>query len=432
MKYLLIIFFAVCTSLLAQPYWSSQTSGTTKNLWSVKAVDANIVWACGEAGIVLRTIDGGFNWSLTNPPNVNLPCYSIEAINADTAWVVCTNGLGGNSALYKTVDGGINWQIKQSSNLPSSFYNAVKFFNKTDGLLVGDPENGYFTIFTTEDGGETWIRIDATKIPEPDGSGEFGIVNNLAVSGNKAWFGTQNDYGKKGRVFSSNDKGKSWSAIAPVDYSIISTIAFSSELIGILVYDNNKVAHTRDGGLTWTPYWSIGLYGSGSSFATSSSFILVGLNSSYVSTDGGVIWTKRETNITNSYLEAVSFSNSSDGWAVGERGVILKWYGGTLPDIPVSVEDNKNNIPLEFRLEQNFPNPFNPSTTIEYSIPKQSHVSIKVYDLLGREITTILNEAKPAGNYSVNFDGSGLSSGVYFYKLTAGGFNQTKKLILAK
>ena len=316
--------------------------------------------------------------------------------------------------------------------MPSSFYNAVKFYNKNDGLLIGDPENGYFAIFTTEDGGETWIRIDATKIPEPIGSDEFGVSNNLAVSGNKAWFGTQNDYGIKGRVFSSNDKGKSWSAIAPVDYSIISTIAFSSELIGILVYDNNKVAHTRDGGLTWTPYWSLGLFGSGSSFATSSSFVLVGLNSSYVSTDGGVIWTERETNVTNSYLEAVSFVNPSEGWAVGENGVILKWDGGTLPDIPVSVEDNKNNIPLEFRLEQNYPNPFNPSTTIAYSIPKQSRVTIKVYDLLGREVVTLINEEKPAGNFSVKFDGSDLSSGVYFYKMQSDSFSESKKLLLLK
>lgn len=434
-KSYLIIFsiFFIQFTMLGQPYWSQQSSNTSKWLWSVKAVDSNIVWACGDSGIVLRTIDGGANWSLTNIPNDNLNCYSIEAINADTAWVVSTGEFGGNTALYKTIDGGVSWQIKQFSNSPSSFYNAVKFYDKNNGILSGDPEDGYFTIYTTENGGESWIRIDSTKIPARDGSEEYGIVNNLAVSGNKVWFGTQNEFGKNGRVFYSNDKGKSWAAIAPVDYSIINTIAFSSELIGIFVYDNNKVAHTRDGGLTWTPYWSIGLFGSGSSFATLSSFILVGLNSSFVSTDGGVTWTERETNISSSYLQAVSFANPSDGWAVGESGVILKWDGGSLPDDSLtSIKEFGNDIPSGFELQQNYPNPFNPVTTIKYAIPGTRFVSLKVYDLLGKEIANLVNEEKTIGSYEVNFNGNDLSSGIYYYRMNTGDFSETKKLLLLK
>jgi photosystem II stability/assembly factor-like uncharacterized protein len=430
-KILIISCFFSHFSLIAQTYWVPQTSNISKQLWSVKAVDSSVVWACGDSGIVLRTTDGGDNWSLTTAPNDNLNCYSIEAINADTAWVVSTNNLGGNTALYKTINGGISWQIKQSSNLPSSFYNAVKFYDKNNGLLQGDPENGYFTIYITDNGGETWIRIDSTKIPASDGSEEYGITNNLAVSGNKAWFGTQNNFGKNGRVFYSNDKGKSWSVIAPVDYDIISTIAFSTELIGIIVYDNNNVAYTRDGGLTWTTT-SSPLYGSGSSFATSSSFILVGLTSSYVSTDGGVTWAERETNITSSYLEAVSFANPSDGWAVGEKGVILKWNGGSLPDVPLSSIDNLSNTVPRFELEQNYPNPFNPTTTIEYSIQERSNVIVKVFDLLGREITTLVNEEKIPGNYKVEFDAINLPSGVYFYRLETEKFYEIKKLVLLR
>jgi len=92
----------------------------------------------------------------------------------------------------------------------------------------------------------------------------------------------------------------------------------------------------------------------------------------------------------------------------------------------------KNDISYSYFLEQNYPNPFNPSTSISYSIPKSSFVTLKIYDVLGREIITLVNENKPIGNYSVHFNGSELVSGVYFYRVTAGDFVQTKKLILLK
>ena len=97
------------------------------------------------------------------------------------------------------------------------------------------------------------------------------------------------------------------------------------------------------------------------------------------------------------------------------------------------------NLPLEFSLNQNYPNPFNPTTTIKYSIPnvtlsgvEGSRVQLKIYDVLGNEVATLVNENKPAGSYEVNFDAEGLTSGIYFYKLQAGSFVQTKKMILIK
>jgi hypothetical protein len=91
-----------------------------------------------------------------------------------------------------------------------------------------------------------------------------------------------------------------------------------------------------------------------------------------------------------------------------------------------------NGLPSKFVLSQNFPNPFNPSTVISYSVPKTSLVTIKVYNILGKEVTTLVNEQKSAGNYSVQFYGSKLSSGIYFYRMQAGSFVQTKKLLLLK
>ena len=90
------------------------------------------------------------------------------------------------------------------------------------------------------------------------------------------------------------------------------------------------------------------------------------------------------------------------------------------------------SLPTKFELWQNFPNPFNPTTTIQYSIPKAEHVTLKVYDELGKEVTTLVNENKEAGQYRVNFNGSNLASGIYFYRMTAGDFTEVKKLMLLK
>lgn len=417
-------------TLMAQTYWSSQTNWSPKWLRSIKAVDSNVVWACGDSGIVFRTINGGVNWELTNAPDNSLNCNSIEAVNADTAWVVSTNELGGNTILYKTTDGGISWRPMQSSNLPSSFYDAVKFYDNDNGLFYGDPENGYFAIYTTENGGETWTRTDSSKIPQPDGTNEFGITNNLAISGNNAWFGTLNSNGENARIFYSKDRGKTWSAISIQGATSINAIAFSNELNGIIVFNSDKIGYSRDGGLNWVFPSTITLWGEGLCSATSSSFIIVG-GSSYVSTDGGVTWSERGTNITTSLI-AVSFANSSDGWAVSTLGVILKWVGGPLPDLPLSVEEYKNKISSNFELKQNYPNPFNPITTISYSIPKGEDVVLKVFDNLGREIKTLVNEYKNAGEYSIEFKASNLPSGIYFYRIEAGNFVKTKKLLLIK
>jgi hypothetical protein len=99
-------------------------------------------------------------------------------------------------------------------------------------------------------------------------------------------------------------------------------------------------------------------------------------------------------------------------------------------------DDNRGNIPADYVLCQNYPNPFNPSTSIQYTIGSNQFVSLKVYDVLGNEVVTLINEEKPAGNYEVNFSATGgasqLSSGIYFYQLRAGSFLETKKMILLK
>jgi hypothetical protein len=89
-------------------------------------------------------------------------------------------------------------------------------------------------------------------------------------------------------------------------------------------------------------------------------------------------------------------------------------------------------IPGEYSLEQNYPNPFNPSTTIEYSLPQNGFVTLKVFNVLGKEVATLVNGQNEAGKHTINFDASALNSGVYFYKIKSGNFTETKKMILLK
>jgi len=119
----------------------------------------------------------------------------------------------------------------------------------------------------------------------------------------------------------------------------------------------------------------------------------------------------------------------------GPQGDVIRIYNFVrlVRDFSVNkTESNETYLPNDFKLEQNYPNPFNSSTVIKFSIPYNNFVSLKVYNSIGEEIVTLVSEEKPAGNYLVQFDGTNLSSGVYFYKLNAGNFSETKKMILLR
>ena len=144
--------------------------------------------------------------------------------------------------------------------------------------------------------------------------------------------------------------------------------------------------------------------------------------------DGGTSW-EEQTSGTANLLTNVYFTDVLNGWLVGENGIILHTTNGGVSFVE---EEQLSEVPTVFLLSQNYPNPFNPSTKIKYSVPQSSNVTIKVFDILGKEIETLVNEEKPAGTYELTWIAEGLPSGVYFYQLKAGSFIETKKMLLLK
>jgi hypothetical protein len=122
----------------------------------------------------------------------------------------------------------------------------------------------------------------------------------------------------------------------------------------------------------------------------------------------------------------VFFINDSKGWAVGGLGTIITY------DVPTPVELPNCTVPVKYMLAQNYPNPFNPTTTIEFSIPESGNVKLQVYNSIGEEVATLVNDYKEAGTYQVDFNSKNLTSGIYLYKIQAGNFSSIKKMILLK
>jgi hypothetical protein len=145
------------------------------------------------------------------------------------------------------------------------------------------------------------------------------------------------------------------------------------------------------------------------------------------STNTGISWSE-QTSATFSVLNEIYMVNNTTGYIAGQNGVILKTTNGGI----TGVHQTGSNIPDKYSLSQNYPNPFNPVTQIKFDLPKASMVNITIYNSLGKEIEQVISKELSTGSYSVDWDASLNPSGVYFYKITAGEFSQTRKMVLVK
>src|SRR4030095_7468017 len=155
------------------------------------------------------------------------------------------------------------------------------------------------------------------------------------------------------------------------------------------------------------------------------------------STDGGISWgadTRLTNNSANSLLSSVAISGSvvHTVWQDYRDGNYEIYYKRDPTGNPLGIININSEIPKEFSLSQNYPNPFNPKTIINFQLPMFNYVSLILYDVLGKEVASLVNEQLKAGTYEVNWDASNYPSGVYYYKLTAGDYTKTKKMVLIK
>jgi photosystem II stability/assembly factor-like uncharacterized protein len=248
---------------LTAPRWTTQTSGVNARLRGVSAVSERVVWASGSGATVLRTTDGGATWQKLNVTSEALDFRDINAIDAQTAYVLSI-GNGPASRIYKTTDAGATWTMQFKNDDPKAFLDAMSFWDANNGIVFGDSVLGKFYVLTTNNGGATWSRVPvATLPPALENEGAFAASGtNIAVFGKRhAWIGT--GAGAKARVLRTTDGGRSWQVadtpLAAGQSAGIFSIAFRDAKHGVVAGGDyrkeqeamDNLAVTDDGGATW-------------------------------------------------------------------------------------------------------------------------------------------------------------------------------------
>ncbi len=318
--------------------WTPQESNTGVALRGVSAVSERIVWASGAKGTFLRTSDGGATWTAAVVLGAaDADFRGVHALSDKSAYLL-SSGAGPLSRLYKTGDGGVNWDLIMVNLNPKGFWDAIAMWDPLHGILMGDPVNGRFVIWTTSDG-LTWVEQKGPPAL-PQESAFAASNSSLTVRGaREAWFGTGGLGG--GRVFRSEDGGKSWTAAKalphpPSETAGVFSVAFSDSRHGVAVGGDfmkpdegaGSIAITEDGGKTWVAP-SVQLRGYRSAVVyleDRKMWIVVGPSGSDVSMDGGRAWKP----FGQAAYNAMSFYGSV-GWAVGPGGVVASMSVGRVP-----------------------------------------------------------------------------------------------------
>jgi hypothetical protein len=405
---------------------------------------------------------------LTNDPalssttqNTNARCFASIGDTLGVVWYDTRDGASPEIYYKRSIDGGINWgsDTRLTNNIYFSSNPSVSVSGSNVHIVWQDNRDGNYEIYykRSTDGGTSWgadIRLTNDSSPSRYPCVE---VSNLFV--HVVWhdWNTLDIFYKR-----STDGGLNWEAniLLTIDTVITNwpSLYVSSSNVHVLWMDSRDdnlhsqiyYKHSTDGGINWeadtrltTNYTSATLF---STIAVSGSNVHVvwddnrdGNYEIYYkhSTDGGLSW-GADTRLTNNVSFSMHPYLSSSDLAVhvvwtDNRDVNTDIYYKRNPTGNVTgIENISSELPEEFNLDQNYPNPFNPSTSIQYAINNKQFVALKVYDLLGREVATLVDEYKSAGTYEVKFDAAQISSGIYFYKLQAGSFISTKKMILIK
>ena len=379
---------------------------------------ADTVFASDSKGGFYRSSTGGDGWTKYQT-GTTLELSSGHFINSLTGWLVGGKTSPLQRIILKTTNGGVNWVTQHTAN-SGNLYD-VHFFDQNTGIAAGN----FGAIVRTTNSGVNWQSI----------SGVTWTINGLYFSDANTGIAV----GEAGRIFRTTNQGLNWTQVnsgAFLDTQL--GVDFADASTGVSVGSQGRMYRTTNGGVNWVQLPDVTLNTLYSiSFADALTAYACGSNlgndaSVLKSTDAGLTW-QRQNSGTDNILYDINFVNAETGFAVGEGGTILKTTRG---GIPIGIQQVSGNIPTGFKLHQNYPNPFNPVTKISFEIPASSenvnNTSLVVYDITGKLVRVLTDQYLRAGNYEYTFDASSLPSGVYFYVLRSGTFNETKKMILVK
>ncbi len=399
--------------------WFKQPSGTTINLYSVKFSDSQTGWCVGDSGIILHTSNAGMDWTIqSSGVNQNLKSISFPSENIGFA-------VGDSGLILKTINGGNNWFVLKTG-IENSL-NSVFFVDESLGYTGGQSGNPV-SIYKTSNG-LNWdsIVVDANY-----------IVSIFFLNSNTGW-ATMGSSGVVTGSFVSKttNGGLNWTVqYSSSVYPPIRDVFFIDTVNGWLSYKSSvsfpSILRTTNGGINWnTQFPGTGVIINSLYFTDRRNGWGVGENSIIqATTNGGINWYNQTLVDSGKNYRSVYFVDSLLGWCVGDGGMILKTTTG---GILTGFSNSTSQIPDRYFLSQNYPNPFNPVTNISFGISKQGFVSLKVYDVLGNEVSILKNENMTAGNYELIFDGSDLPSGMYFYRLEVDlSIIDTKRMLLLK
>ena len=351
---------------------------------------------------IYSTNDNGNNWSKLTSVSSNV----IQLINDGTNIYAATAGGG----VYTSSNSGTSWQQINSGITNLNVFTVTK---SGANLFAGTNGDG---VFISANNGTSWTAVNSGLTQKN--------INALLIKDALLFAGS----GSAG-VFVSNNNGATWTQTTLTGKNVITLKVNNNKIYaatygaGVYISSDNGTSWTQiNSGITNLNVLALAFYGNTNLFASTVAGI-------FLSTDSGVNWTSIKANFPGVDVWSLEIIGNYIFAGSSELGVFKR----VLSEIVTDVKD-EISIPARFVLEQNYPNPFNPSTTINYQLPTAGYVTLKVYDVLGREVATLVNEYQIAGIYNSKFitQNYGLPSGVYFYTLKAGNYARTNKMILAK
>jgi len=405
MKYSMIFIlmhFLLIYNSFTQAQWVQSSAGGA----DVQCMIANNagLFTGTHAGGVFFSSDEGTSWSVVD---TGLTTLNVQNLASSGANLFAGTYKGG---VFLSTNNGGNWTPVNNGLLNLKIYglayNPPYVFAGTDGS----------GLFLSTNNGVSWTSSGMSD----------KIIGD--ITGNESNLFASVSFPIRG-VYRSTDICKSWAPAGMAgltDKNILALTLNGSNLYAGTAYTG--VFISTDNGDNWTnlnngltdDVWTI-------IFHNSDIFAGTG-HGVYLSTNGGNDWINISDGLTNLFAGSLVIHNNYLFAGCGNGGWVWRRPLSEL----VGINNEQVDLPIKFMLFQNYPNPWNPSTTIKYTITENSHVSIRVYDILGNLIKILVNEEKPAGNYEITYYASTITSGVYFYRLQAGNFVETKKMIFLK